>query len=278
MDESYNASRKKELSDEVLRKIGRNVLLFQEIEGMLKLLVANHRADGTSTDIVERHQQRSEKIQKQTMGSLVGQYSDDILSDAGESTKEPEDVTQVWMSFSFTTTGDSEFYESQRANMQLMVGERNDLIHHFLPRWQPDSIEHMTTASTYLDQQHEKVLPMFEHLNFVTKSMQMTATALASVEFTRQLELVWLQHSPLVSLLRDVANQGARPDGWTYLAHAGRVARIRESEDVENMKERYGYPTLKGLLIASELFDVLDEPLPNGGFRTLYRVKKMLTH
>lgn len=123
---------------------------------------------------------------------------------------------------------------------------------------------------------------MFEQLKLVTKSMQdgrqVMAEFLTSDEGQRQFELIWLQHSPLVSLLREVATQKARADGWAYLAHAGQVARIHESDAMTHIKERYGYSTLKRLLIASELFDVLDEILSNGRFRTLYRVKKTLKH
>jgi hypothetical protein len=278
MDENDIASHKKALSDEVLRNIGRNVLLFQQIEAMLKFLLANHCVNGTTADIVERKKQRSEQVQKQTMGTLVGQYSDDILSDAGEPTHEPEDVTQAWMSFTFTITGDIDFYESVRADMQQMVDERNKLIHHFLPRWQPDSVEHLTSAALYLEQQREKVLPILEHLKSVTESMQKTHRMMASDEIACQFELLFLQHSPLVALLLDIASQKGRTDGWTYLAHAGRLAHIHESDAVMHMKERYGHSTLKRLLIASELFDVRDEPLPNGGFRTIYREKKILRH
>ncbi|SEN73718.1 hypothetical protein SAMN05216404_106235 [Nitrosospira multiformis] len=266
----------KELSDEVLRKIGRNVLLFQQIERLLKFVVTNHRADGTTIDFVERHQKRAGKIQARTMGELIKQYGGEV-SHAGELTKEQKEVTQAWMSYTFTIASNNDFMESQRSDLELMVRERNDLVHHFLPRWHPDSLEHMTAASAYLDQQYEKVLPMFEHLKSVAKSMQQAqetlAAFLASNEGERLLELDWLQNSPLVALLREVATQKARPDGWTNLADAGRLARIHESDEGAHMKERYGHSTLKRLLIASELFDVLDESLPNGGFRTLYRVK-----
>lgn len=67
--------------------------------------------------------------------------------------------------------------ESQRADLELMVRERNDLVHHLLPRWHPGSLEHMTVASAYLDQQREKVLPMFEHLKSVAKSMHQMNTS-----------------------------------------------------------------------------------------------------
>lgn len=277
MEGDERASHKKILGDEVLRKIGRNVLLFQQIEGLLKFLVANHHSDGSSTDFAERRREWVEAVQGMTMGVLKQHYTDGILSDAGESTKEPEESAQSWISITFSLKAKSEFYNSQGASLKLMVNERNDLIHHFLPRWQPESLEHLAAATSYLDQQREKVLPMFEHLKSVAESMQETQQAmgdfLRSDQGKRQFELIWLQHSPLVTLLREMAIQKARPDGWTYLSHAGQLARIHEPDAVTRMEELYGHSTLKQLLIASELFDVLDELLSNESFRTIYRVK-----
>ena len=282
MDDGKQATRRNALSDEVLRRIGRNVLLFQQIEGLLKFLVANHRADGNTSNFNARQQQRTEKVQKQMMGNLVEQYADGILTDAGEPSPEPEDLTQAWMSFRFSTPSDINFYESQRADMKRMVDERNDLIHHFMPRWQPDSVEFMCEAAAYLDEQRARVLPMFEHLSAVSKSMvdtrQSLAAFLASTEGQHQFELTWLQHSSLATLLREVAMQNARGDGWAYLANAGRIARIQEPDAVTHMKDRYGHSTLKRLLVATELFDVFDEPLPSGGFCTLYRMKQPTRH
>lgn len=277
MDESEQILSNQSTCDEVLRKVGRNVLLFQQIEALLKFLVANHRRDGNTSNFEERLQQRTEKTHKQMMGKLVEQFTDGILSDAGEPNAEPEEQNQVWMSFTFTTSGDREFYEAQRADMKRMVDERNDLIHHFMPRWQPDSPEKMAEAAKYLDEQRARVMPMFEHLRSVSKALidvgQSMAAFMASEEGQRHFELILLQHSPLVSVLKDVAEQKHRADGWAYLADAGRIAWLQEPEAVMHMKERQGHATLKKLAVASDLFAVFDEPLPNGGYRTLYRPK-----
>lgn len=266
------------LSDEVLRKIGRNLLLFQQIESQLKLLLANHRVKSTADGLTVDHERRRDKVQKQMMGLLVEQYVDDILSDAGEAPPEPIEQPLLSVTTTFSISGDSEFYESQRTNMKLMVDERNDLVHHFLPRWRPESLDHLADAVLYLDKQRERILPMLEHLKSVSESMrnahQIMANFLASDECERHLELLFLQDSSLVSLLRDIASQTRRPDGWAYLAHAGNLARTHERDAVENMKERYGHSTLRKLLVASDLFDVFDETLSTGGFRTLYRVRQ----
>ena len=44
MDKAEQILPNQSTCDEVLRKVGRNVLLFQQIESLLKFLVANHRA------------------------------------------------------------------------------------------------------------------------------------------------------------------------------------------------------------------------------------------
>ena len=60
--------------DEVLRKIGSNLLLFQQIEGLLKLLLGNSQVQGTSSDMIANQEQRIEEMQGQMMGLLVKKY------------------------------------------------------------------------------------------------------------------------------------------------------------------------------------------------------------
>lgn len=261
------------MKNDVLLKVGRNVVLFQQIESMLKLLISVHHNEGAMDTFAEQQQKRSEKIHTQTMGQLAEQYKNGILSDTEIPSKEPDNLKIPYFSFTFRLAGDSDFLKSHQSNLEVLVNERNALIHHFLPKWIPDSQEAMTEAAIYLDQQREKVMPMFDHLKASVKALQIMATSFNSEEFGGVFELVWLQGSPLISLLREEAVNLARPDGWVNLADAGQIAKSREFDEVKHMKERYGHSQLKHLLIASELFEVKDETLPKGGFHTLYRVK-----
>lgn len=272
------SSDNKSLCDEVMRKIGRNILLFQQIEALLKSLVANQHFSGTPDDLLSDHEKRSEAIQKQTLGMLANQYTGEILAGNGNVISEPTEDAPTWLSSSFTISGGDDFYANQRADMQMMVSERNDLVHHFLPRWQPDSLEHMTKAAEYLDQQREKVLPMLAHLKSVLTAMQKVRMALVKQIDSGIVELFFLQQSPLIALLKKVARENARADGWTLLSVAGQIARALEADTVLNMKERYGHKTLRSLLVASELFHVEDESLPNGKTRTIYCEKLIPSH
>jgi hypothetical protein len=198
------------------------------------------------------------------------------LQDAGTEVPE-EERPHDWFRFSFRISGDTEFVESMRRDLKLMTDERNELVHHFLPRWQPDSAEKLEAALAYLDAQREKVLPLREHLRSTVQDLQDGAKRLVefidSPEYEKQAELMWLQASPLVSLFCDVASQHHRSDGWTYLAQAGDLAAKELPDEVKHLKERYGFKTLTKLLIGSEMFEIFDEPLANGAFRTLYKVR-----
>lgn len=263
--------------DEVLRRVGRNLLLFQQIEGLLKFLLSSHKAGGTPADFKERRQKQADTISKTMLGHLVGRYGTEVLQDAGVEVPEEENPAD-WFTFSFRISADAKFVETMRRDMKLMTEQRNELIHGFLPRWQPDSQEKLEETLAYLDAQHDKVLPIHEHLqttaNHIQDGWKKLIEFMASEEYRKQSELMWLQASPLVSFLRDAASQIRREDGWTYLARAGNLANRELAEEVKNLKERYGFKTLKKLLIGSGMFDVFDEPLPDGQFRTLYKNKE----
>ena len=268
----------KPTQDEVLRRVGRNLVIFQQIEQMVKFLLASHKGGGTTDNHLARHQENAECINKKMLGLLVERYGNEVLQDAGEEVPD-EDRPEGWFSFLFQISGDTEFVESLRRDLKLMTYERNELVHGFIPRWKPESKVELEDTLTYLDVQREKVLPMHEHLMSTMNGMQQSRTLLLnfmnSPEYEKQSELMWLQASPLVALLSDVATQIQRKDGWTYLAQAGDLAAKNLPEEVKALKERYGFKTLKKLLAGSEMLDIFDEPLSSGRFRTLYRKKEM---
>ncbi len=262
----------------MFRRVGRNLLLFQQVEHFLKFILAIHKNSGTAENYQANQQEQVACMHKKMLGHLVDKYANEVLQDAGEEVPE-EDRPAGWFSFSFRISGDTEFVESLRRDLKLMTDERNELVHHFLPRWQPDSPDNITETFAYLDAQRDKVLPMHEHLKSTVTHMQesgrLLSNFMASPEYEKQSELMWLQASPLVHLLRDVAAQYQRKDGWTYLSQAGDLAAKEMPEDIKCLKERYGFKTLKKLLVGCETFDIFDESLADGRFRTLYKNKEM---
>ena len=279
--EENNESALKKLGDEALRKIGRNLLLFQQIEGMLKFLLANGQVQGYASELAAARERNAETVQTQTMGTLVGRYGEVALTGSGRDEEPSGEVKEAWLSFTFKVQGDSTFFETQKAQFAALVADRNDLVHHFLPKWNPSSWDSTHAAVQYLDEQHEKALPVREHLESVIGALQEGIKAhadfMTSEEGRRQFDSSWLRQSRLVILLGDIAMQMGRPDGWTPLSTAGQLVRLHAPEEVSVLKERYGYSNLKQLLLATGVFDVSDEPTSKGGLRTVYRIKPQWT-
>lgn len=107
------------------------------------------------------------------LGRLVDKYGIEALTDAGVEVPE-EECPPDRFTFNFRISGNTEFVEAMRRDMKLMTEQRNELVHDFLPRWEPDLPESFEETLAYLDTQHEKVLPMHEHLRTTASHIQKT--------------------------------------------------------------------------------------------------------
>lgn len=265
------------LTSELFRRVGRNVFNFQRVEYMLKFLVVNGNLRGPAKELKEKHKALVESLQKVTMGQMTSRFVDDILSDAGDIQNEPEIITEPWITFRIRFVPNDPLSTELHDGLKAIVEERNDLVHHMLSRWDDSSLDSTKSILKQLDVQREKLIPVYKQLFSMvqdfSKGMKATADFLASEEGKKALELSWLQQSPIVSLVSECVLQLGREDGWLPLATAGHVIRQQEPEDAKQLKERYGYSTLKQVVIASQLFEIQDEPTAKG-FRTVYRLKR----
>lgn len=273
------------LNNEVLRKIGRNVMLFQEMEHMLKCLSANSkisthlRDDGIRTNI----EQTNATLHKQPMGPVVKQFFENFFPDSEKAIDEQEEQkNSVQISTRFTIECDDVYFEERKKTLDSIVVERNDLIHHLLPKWDFNSIEGSAEIEQYLDQQREKILPELEFLKNLFKNMQkamkVQADFLASDDGKKLFELASLRSSLLVSGLFEFAEQRARSDGWVELNKARHFILEHVSENVlqdefANLKMKFGQKKLKGIILATEYFDIREEQTDKGGIRVMYRIK-----
>ncbi|CDH44601.1 MAG: hypothetical protein IPL59_19805 [Candidatus Competibacteraceae bacterium] len=262
------------LKNEVLRKIGRNVMLFQQMEHMLKCLLASNKISGYASELKTNHEQRITKIHKQTMGQVVGQYIEGNFSAPKEATNLPEELKEPWFYFRYAIESDDVFYyEKRKMALASLVAERNDLIHHLLPKWNTRSFESSTETELYLDQQREKILLELEALKAEINAIKEFAVFLVSNECKKHIELSLLRQSQLVVWLFEIAQQKARSDGWVVLSNAAHSIHQHFPEELTNLEERYGHKKLKAIILATEFFDITQESTDKGGIRVLYRIK-----
>lgn len=261
--------------NEVLRKIGRNVMLFQQLEQLLKFIITNGSISGYASELESNQKQKKESIKKQTMGQLVGQYLKTTHSEE-ELIDDSKEFKEAFISFKFHIESDAVYYETKKADLSKMVSERNELIHHILPRFDLSSLESCIELEYQLDKQREKIIHEINDLEQKIKHLQELKEVMVdfinSDEGKKQFKLSWLRQTPLVLLLGDISVQTARPDGWTSINIAGQLIKKYAPEESALLKTKYGYKSLKALILAAEIFDIYEE-LTDKGSRILYKLK-----
>lgn len=264
-------------ANEVLRKIGRNMILFQKFEYLLKYIVANGNFSGPASEIEKLKKQQNKAISKQTMGALVGKYLENTNPDYVEEESEANESTEAFISFTFRIECDAIYYETKKETLARVVAERNELVHHLLPLFNPKSLESCKQLLDKLDRQHNKVkkewLNLRSQATALNDGRKKLASFFASDEGKKEFELSFLRQSKLVILLGDIAVQTKRHDGWALMSIAGQLVRQHAPEEIALLKERYGHKSLKKLMLAAEIFDIHEEATRKGGVRVLYRLK-----
>lgn len=267
--------------NEVHRKIGRNMMLFQQLEYLLKHFVASSSFSVSVSKLGLVKTEPTTRVQKLTLGSLVGKYletsSTESFEDLGDESDELEDTTMVFLSYKYHTQYyDAASFEAKKEALAQMVSDRNQLIHHLLPQFDAKSLESCVQIGKQLDGQMEQVLTAIDELKEVNNSRDQVNKTLVqfmmSDEGKRQFELSWLWQSRLVLLLGEIASQNARTDGWCSLSTASHRIRQEAPEEVALLKNKYGHKSLKALILATEMFNLHEEPTAKG-LRVLYRLK-----
>jgi len=119
LTDSTEDTRKPEV-DEVLRRIGRNLLVFQQIEHLLKHLLSSARYQGTLDSAQTGEGDRRAKFGKQTLGTLAGQFVGDVLVDPDHGSA-TVDAAEASFTLSFTIQADRSFVGQHVAEMKAVV-------------------------------------------------------------------------------------------------------------------------------------------------------------
>lgn len=261
--------------NELLQKIGRNLLLFQKLETLLKSLVISSRSESDSTGLTEKSQKRKDGIQKVTLGSVAQQYLNDVHANSESNVPTEENSGSIRMITRFSLQRSPVELAGKEQSFQSLVSERNEFVHHLLPSIDFSSVDSMTALGERLDSQRERVKAEIDEAENILQSFN---SIIADVKKIFASDLVItalhasiLSTSPIVALLREIASDPEREDGWTLLSHAGHVLHKALPEDMQSLKSTYGEKNLKAIMVKSGNFEFKDEPTQKGGILSLYR-------
>lgn len=246
MDNEYN-----ELVNEVLIKIGRNVLIFQQIEKGLKLFIPYIHPDGSKKGI-DSFWSSKKAIKSQTLGNLINRFIESCDYD----------------------------YDYFVENLKKVVANRNKLIHCF---GESEGVNILATKEgclnciTDLELQHQEALSFYQdvklfvlaliyqlrenyaesHPQFDLLYKQLKEQVISKVDYinlTNPSDTAW-DNTKIVKLLRLAETNTEKIGDMTLLARAGEFIK---SQDPECTPKKYGIKTLKGVLKISGLFEIIE--------------------
>ena len=161
-----------EYKDEVLRKIGRNMLLFQQIEHILKYVVLNSDFDSSLSSFQRNLDKRNKSIMRTSLGNLVREYVESTLSKYDGNGNLTEELKEPHINLRCRWELSEAQCKKRKVDLESIVADRNRLIHNLLPQFDPGSINSCIETINWLDDQHKKLLPQLEEIRGLAKTLQ----------------------------------------------------------------------------------------------------------
>lgn len=207
-----------ELQRDVQRKLGRCLVRLQQYEILLKALVAHGDIAGPPAALQAVRDAQVACAQKKTLGALVGMLTERHLTSADEddSADEPLGDGGIWFRFRFQVGLDANQHQATTAALKELVDLRNELVHHFLQRfniWEPQGC---IAADAYLDASYETIDGHYLTLRGWAQVMDEARAQMAS--FMRS------------AAYEDLLVNGIAPDGTVDWPASGAVRCLREAE------------------------------------------------
>lgn len=254
-----------ELQREVQRKLGRCLLRLQQYEILLKALVAHSDIAGSPAELLAVRDAQVASAQKKTLGTLVGMLTERHLSSADEDDNpdEPQGDGGLWFRFRFQVGLDASQHQATTAALKELVDLRNELVHHFLQRfniWEPQGC---IDADAYLDASYETIDGHYLTLRGWAQSMDEARALMASFMRTATFEdflvngiapdgsVDW-PASGAVRCLREAEGLFAT-EGWTLLNTATTWIRAQHPD---HHPHRYGCGSWRHVIHESQLFEI----------------------
>lgn len=203
---------------EVQRLLGRCMLRIQQYERLMKAVLAQHELGGPAETLEDQRTARTEKLSDKSLGTLVKTLfetyvvPDGFTRDLLPEDKVPSDRISMAMSFRMSMSYDR--WIQTKASVEDLVAMRNELVHHFIERFDVWSPEGCVAAAEHLDACYQRV---------DTHYLELVAWA-SSMEKARELAAAFAK----TQAFHDLIVNGIAPDGSFDWSNTGIVRALRE--------------------------------------------------
>lgn len=250
--------------NEVFRRIGRNLFLFQDIEAKLKYLAIAAGVEGPCSELAQRVLDRAKKLSEKSMGILAGELFSGVLSKTGRQKKKQ---ANMW-ALSVRIEVDDQYAEQLKAQIQSLVDERNRWVHHASTCWDFQSHESMRAAGEELELQRIRILAVRTELATICDGIRSHAEEQAAIVKSPEFDVRWRTFCAQRYLI-DFIKQSS--EEWVPLERVGQVR--RRFVDQLDEAHRSEVPRARTLLEQTRAVEFRSERCGAGGFRTSCRLR-----
>lgn len=269
---------------DVQRKLGGCLLRLQQYEILLKDLVARSDVAAHPAQLQAVQDAQIASAHKKTLGGLVSMLTEQYLTvgEGEDSRNAPQGDDTVWVSMRFQLELDASQYQATTAALKELVALRNELVHHFLQRfniWEPQDC---IAADAYLDASYQRIDGHYQTLLGWAQNMQEVRKRVATYMNSDAFEDFLLNgippdgtvHWPASDAVRCLREGEARfaIDGWTRLNSA--ITWLR-TQYPEQQPQRYGCSSWRQIIHASQQFEICKRVnTEQGGREVWYRSRQ----
>lgn len=242
------------LHNEIYQKIGKNVMLFQKLEMILKHINLFKGFKASSGKIIEEKKKLEDSLQKKSMGILINEF---LYKSEGTLKEDEENSNEEF--FLFHINIGSCFMEEKTTTLKDLLEERNKLVHHSYNDYNMDTVISCTKIIDFLDEQQVRIkneinafIPIIETIDKFKKEL---VEAFKSDEFKEEFFWGWIRTSDLVIEVIKIYEKTVKENDWASFSVLGREIRKSALKEIELLKEKYQCKSLKELLIKTKMFD-----------------------
>lgn len=145
-DEALPPERAEE-AQTIYRLIGRNVVLLQQMEQMLRHLLVNTNISSEHGSLAEQTKARAERVGTSGMGGLIKDYSRQVL----KPDQSPKADDGMHFSLSFKLSHEGITTQEREQQMKRIVLARNQLIHALPFQWVPGNPANYEALRSWLE-------------------------------------------------------------------------------------------------------------------------------
>ena len=145
-DEALSSERAEE-AQAIYRLIGRNVVLLQQMEQMLRHLLINTNISSAHGSLVAQTKARAEKVGTSGMGGLIKDYFTQVLKT--DQLPEVDDGSHFKLSFEVSHEGCTR--QEREQQMKRIVSLRNQLVHDLPFQWAPGNAANYEALRSWLE-------------------------------------------------------------------------------------------------------------------------------